>query len=90
MKLRERMGTAYNAGLEVGGETFLNNYDTYRRYSPWIFMAFMLFFFIIDSMTLVFFCFVAIHLTVLYSQIWWKLRNIEHYYIKESEEKLKR
>jgi len=83
--LRVNCGHSYKAGLEVGAETFLNYYENYRRYSPAVFLVVLVYCLFTKQNIAALICFGVLHIHVLINQVWWKMKNIEHYYLKKEE-----
>lgn len=85
-RIKPYLGMAYKSGLELGAQSFIDNYDKYRRYSGWFWMSVAIIswiFFRRDDIALV--SFGIMHLTILFNQLWWKIKNIEHYYINKGD-----
>lgn len=85
LTVRNKLGMAHKAGLEFGAENFLKYYEYYRKYSSWLFVICLLISFIIDRMDLALISFGLLHLHLLFNQLWWKLKNIEHYYFNKED-----
>lgn len=80
LKIKAAVGHA--AGKQLGAQLALKNYDHYRRWSSILWVLFMLFFLMIGMNSMALICFGILHLHILFNQLWWKLVNFEHNYLK--------
>lgn len=86
LTLRNKLGMAHAAGMSVGAKTFVDNYDSYRRWSVFIFIVALVVSIIFGRDDLALISFGFIHLHILFNQLWWKLKNIEHYYMEKQND----
>lgn len=83
--LKINLAAANHAGKQLGAEAFIKNYEKYRRGSAVFWGLLMLFFFAIGFWSMALLCIAVLHLHLLFNQLWWKLINLEHFYLKKED-----
>lgn len=86
--LHNTAAVAYKASQQVNAERFIRNYDKYRRGSAVFWGLLFAFSMITGRYYLAAISGAVLHLQVLFNQLWWKLVNIEHFYLRRDNHEM--
>lgn len=66
---------------QIKGERYFitTGFDYYRRFSSWLIVAAIFYGLFADQLMFAGICAIALHLHVLYNQLWWKHKSMENF-----------